>query len=413
MVLASLAALALSLEDRNEFCAEWAARGECQTQSAYMLHNCPRSCRSRSSHSSTGQVQQQSWPHGGSSHLSNSSDNSTVATADTTLPQRSSVGEESMVSSTRTGTGSESGPLPSCTETADALERCREERSRLEATVAELTPTSADPEQHYYQRSEAMHERAKNAEKQLRSCMSRAKEAASDRMKLVRDMQEKEDAHTQKLNLALKRQARQAQKREWQQLEAMRFVERRAAAAEVRLAGIVTGSERQAAEKRASVLAEELSAAEQARKTLEESHRRLMEEASDRENQLRNALLVAETRNKEVQAKLEAAIKRGQKIEAQLVSCTEQIHASQVSPCTNSTLSIGSQRYSSPSLLSCPRTSRESGCPCNDDCTLSSVSQQRPGSPESSRGNWIRQAWFAESFSSLRHRFLSWLHHVV
>jgi len=339
---------------------------------------------------------------------------STIATANTTLHPHSSAYRESMESSTKTTTGADAGALHSCFEISDALAHCRDERSHLEAKVAELTSTSADPEQHYYQRSEAMHERAKNAEKQLRSCMSKAKEAAGDRMKLVRDMHDKEDAHTHKLNLALSRQARQAQKREWQQLEAMKFVERRAAAAEVRLAGIVTGSERQAAERRASVLAEEAAAAEHARTTLEETHCRLMEEASDREKQLRNALVAAEARNKHVQAKLEAANRRKQKTEARLTTCTDQIHACQVAPSSaNSSLSIGAgQCCPSPGTFSCPSNPHASGCPCNSDHISIAASQRHCVSPRSRGSSWIERVGFA-AIGRLWDEFLSWLHHVV
>mmetsp|Transcript_120654 Transcript_120654/g.240255 ORF Transcript_120654/g.240255 Transcript_120654/m.240255 type:complete len:235 (+) Transcript_120654:1-705(+) len=234
-------------------------------------------------------------------------------------------------------------------------------------------------------------------------------------MKLVRDMQDNDDAHKNKLNLALSRQARQAQKREWQQLEAMKFVERRAAAAELRLAGIVTGSERQAAERRASVLAEEAAAAEQARKNLEETHRRFMEEANDREKQLQNALVAAEMRNNDLQALLEAATRHKKNIEAQLTACVDQIHASHMPPsAANSTLSIGtSQDYTSSGAFACPSNLHVSGGRCKNDHKSTAASQQHHVSPRSKRNCWIETACFAEQFGRLRHRLLSWLNYVV
>lgn len=102
------------------------------------------------------------------------------------------------------------------------------------------------------------------------------------------------------------RAAKVAGKREWQLLEAARAAGARADRAEARLAGMVTGSDRLAAERRAGQLADEAAAAERARLEVEAAHIDYVQQAAVSEAGLRSALAEAEAAARLLSCQLQA-----------------------------------------------------------------------------------------------------------
>lgn len=319
LLLSAVVARAAVLEDRNQFCSDWAAKGECTTNAAYMLDQCAHSCAALSQ----AALEPPQAPELPLAAAPKTVDAEAPQALEPRPPEGSagaaSAASESCVAE-REEAAEECG-RQCAAEREEATEECRQATAELErrhrASIDKMEREAQDDLQHQRERTEAVAERLRAEERRRQDCFSRM---AADRARLVKQTEERvgrefQEAHKELLHKALREVAKAADKREWREKELARAARQRAEAAEAKLAGIVSGSDRRDAERRAENLAKEAAAAERASIKVLAQHQQQMQLAAARESELRAALEAAEAEIRALRAELSGAAACGERPE--------------------------------------------------------------------------------------------------